>query len=132
MIGFRVKIVDKSKEAERAIARALAHPLNRLAYDIRLAAIRLFKTRKGSSPAGQPPHTRKGRRLPKAILYAVDKDKLSAIVGPVHSRVGIVGEAHEFGTTYMGAKYPERAFMGPALAENIDRMPSYWLHSVGN
>ena len=130
MIGINVKIVDQSHRVKRAADRASFENLGHAAASIRKTAIKSIKTRKGPSPPPQPPHTRK-RRLPRAIFYSTDRDKLATIIGPIHSRVGIVGEAHEFGKAYMGTRFPQRSFMGPALDENRSRMPSYWLHSVG-
>ncbi len=131
MIGIRVKTVDQTRRVRKAVDRASFKNLGHMAATIRKTAIKSFKTRKGPSAEGQPPRTRGKRRLPRAIFYHAERDGLSSIVGPVHSRVGIVGETHEFGRTYKGTEFPERPFMGPALAEHADRMPSYWLHSVG-
>ena len=131
MIGLRVKIIDQSRRVKRAADRASFKNLGHAAASIRKFAIKSIKRGKGPSTPGQPPHTRGQRRLPRAIFFATERDKLSTIIGPVHSRMGIAGEAHEFGKTYLGTQFPERPFMGPALEANLPRMPSYWLHSVG-
>ncbi len=131
MIGLNVKIIDQSQRVKRAADRASFENLGHAAASIRKWAIKSIKRGKGPSVPGQPPHTRGQRRLPRAIFYSTDRDKLATIIGPIHSRVGIVGEAHEFGKAYMGTRFPQRSFMGPALDENRSRMPSFWLHSVG-
>lgn len=131
MIGFRVKTIDQTRRVKTAVDRASFRNLGHAAAGIRKFVFGSLKRRKKPSRPGQPPHTRGRAILKRSILFHVDRDRLSSIVGPTHSKVGIVGEAHEFGKKYKGIKYPERPFMGPALAANIDRMPSYWLHSVG-
>ncbi len=131
MIGINVKIIDQSHRVKRAADKASFENLGHAAASIRKWAIKSIKTRKGPSPWGQPVHTRSRRMLPRSIFYSTDRDKLATIIGPVHSKLKIIGEIHEFGLTYMGTKFPQRSFMGPALDENRSRMPSYWLHSVG-
>jgi len=131
MIGCSVKIIDQTPRVKKAVDRANYRNLGHAAASVRRSAMKSIVRGKQPAAAGLPPHTRRARRLPRSIFYHAERDGLSSIVGPVYSRVGVVGEAHEFGKTYMGTKYPERPFMGPALEENLDRMPSYWLHSVG-
>ena len=131
MIGFRVKTIDQTRRVKTAVDRASFRNLGHAAASIRKFAISSIKRSKKPGRPGHPPRTRGRRLLPRSILFHADRDGLSAIVGPVHSKVGVVGEAHEFGKKYKGSKYPERPFMGPALAANTNRMPSYWLHSVG-
>ncbi len=131
MIGMRVKTIDQTPRVRKAVDRANYRNLGHVVASLRKWAMRSIKRGKAASVAGTPPHTRGKRRLPRSILFHAERDGLSAIVGPVHSRMGIVGESLEFGKTYMGTEYPERPFMGPALDANADRMPAYWLHSVG-
>lgn len=130
MIGARVKIVDRTSSVKRAAARANFKNLGHAIATVRRTAIRSIKRSKKAGPAGKPPRTRK-RRLPKSIFFAAERDGLSAIAGPIYSRVGLVGEAHEKGLEYMGQDFEERPFMSTAMEEEADRMPSYWLHSVG-
>lgn len=77
------------------------------------------KSRRQASPAGTPPHTKRGL-IKHAIQYAVDDG--SAVIGTAHSIIGEGGKPHEDGGEYMGAHYPERAFMNPAL----ERVAPIW------
>ena len=130
MIGIRVKIIDRTSSVKRASDRANFKNMGHAAASLRRRAQRSIKRGKKAGPVGQPPRTRK-RRLPSSIFFAAERDGLSAIVGTTYSRVGEVGAAHEHGENYMGQEFPERSFMQPALEEESNRMPSYWLHSVG-
>ncbi len=131
MITAKLVFIDTTHRVKSAADRANFRNLGHMAAVVRQTAIRSIKRSKSPSKPGQPPRTRKRRALPRSILFAAERDGLSAIVGPVHSRVGVVGEAHEFGIIYKGAKFPERPFMGPALEENADRMAPIWQNSIG-
>ena len=131
MIGLRVTTVDKTRDVVKAAAKASFENLGHAIASIRKAAIRSIRRSAKPAPAGKPPRTRRSRQLPRSIFYSVDRDKLSAITGPLASRVGTSAEAHEFGGRYMGEDYPARPFMGPALEQQADRMPAYWAGTVG-
>lgn len=75
-----------------------------------------------SSPPGQPPRTRKGL-IRRSVLYAVDKQRLEAVIGPSFQRIGKAASAHEHGGQYKGQRYPQRPFMGPTLDENLGMIP---------
>lgn len=83
------------------------------------------------APVGQPPYTRT-RRLPKAILYAVDKRRQSVVIGPARHLIGTVGRPHERGGRYKRQVYPARPFMRPALRKVKHRIPYKWTHSIVN
>lgn len=131
MIGITGRIIDKTRDVKRAADQASFRNLGHAAASVRRTAMRSLKRSAKPSAEGSPPHTRGKRELPRAIFYAADRDGLEAITGPIASRVGTVGEAHEFGKEYMGQDFQERPFMGPALEQEADRMPSYWASSVG-
>ena len=87
---------------------------------------------------GTPPHThtgshRKGKvrwgNLQRAIAYDATKD--DAIIGPRFSVVGLAGRAHELGEVFHGEEFDERAFMGPALDDNLTRFAQDWDGSIG-
>ena len=129
MIGAKVKTKD---ETSRALAKAKQgnfKSLGHAAAAIRLTARRSIRKRKKASPEGQPPHTRQGQ-LRGAILFAVEKEKGVAVIGPDHSKVGASGSAHEHGGRYKRQRYPKRPFMGPALEKTKDRLPKLWAGSV--
>jgi len=80
------------------------------------------------APAGQPVRTQRGA-VKRAIQYAADEQ--GALIGPVGSIMGESMEPHEKGGSYMGATYPQRAVMGPALEENAGRFATDWADSIG-
>lgn len=81
-----------------------------------------------SSP-GSPPHTRAGA-LKRSILYAVDKQRQVAVIGPAASMMGPSAAAHEHGGRFRGRRYPKRPFMGPALMQNLNRMQHFWRGAI--
>ena len=131
MIGIRVRTTDNTRDVLKAANRASFRNLGHAAATVRRTAMKSIKRSKEPSAEGEPPHTRRGRKLPRSIFFSAEKDGLSAIVGPVASRMGTAGAAHEFGGMFMGEDFPERPFMGPALEQEADRMPSYWSASIG-
>lgn len=96
--------------------------LQRTAFAIRKTAQQSIRTgRRGRASApGTPPHTRRGQ-LRRSILYAVDKDRMEAVIGPASNLFSDVGGAHEYGGIFRGQRYPARPFMGPALEPNINK-----------
>ncbi|MFM8216585.1 MAG: hypothetical protein ACKN82_18365, partial [Pirellula sp.] len=96
---------------------------------IRLVARRSIKRRQTASMPGTPPNTRQGQ-LKRAIVYAIDKQRGIATIGPDISVVGTAGKAHEFGGKFRKERYPKRPFMGPALDKVKDRLPPLWANSV--
>lgn len=96
---------------------------------IRLQARHSIRKGKKPSPAGTPPHTRKGR-LRNAIKYAVTEGKQSVVIGPDYAVAADSGVAHEFGGRFRRERYDKRPFMGPALENVKDRLPSMWAGSV--
>ena len=111
------KAADKANVTSLAHAGALIRKISR--NSIRRGA--------KASPAGEPPHTRKGQ-LKRAILYAAEKD--AVVIGPSVEIVGDSGAAHEFGGRFRKESYPRRSFMGPALEKAKDRIPAIWRSSV--
>ena len=129
MIGVKVKTTFDGKAVRKAAKTGSIQSLGHAGGAIRMTAKRSIKQRKTESPEGTPPHTRKGQ-LRRAILYAVEKDKQTVVVGPDVSIVSTAGMAHEFGGQFRGERYPKRPFMGPALEKTKDRLPRMWAGSV--
>lgn len=132
MIGLKFQLEsDRTKRVKDAADKAAFKNLGHGASAIRKTAIESIKQAEGPSPPGTPPHThtggvtKKGKQrkgnLQRAIVYDADKARQEAVVGPRYSVVGESGRAHELGEEFRGDDYPERAFMGPALEENIPR-----------
>jgi phage gpG-like protein len=129
VIGATVKTMFNSLSVERKVKDGNIQALNHAAAAIRLTARRSIRRSDKCSDPGTPPNTRKGQ-LREAILYAVEKENASAVIGPTYEAVGLSATAHEFGGMYMGSHFPIRAFMGPALEAIRPRLPDFWLASV--
>jgi hypothetical protein len=128
--GSASKKLD-TKKIEAAASRAQFENLRHAGFRISKDAKASIKKSKEPSDKGEPPTTRgKGGHNLRGAIF-VDSEKDSVIIGPRASFVGDAGEAHEFGKTRKGDQFDERPFMGPALAENVDRFASDWHGSIG-
>ena len=129
MIGVKVttkKSIDKVKrKAQQGNFKSLGHA----AAAIRLVARRSIKRRQTASMPGTPPNTRKGQ-LKRAIVYAIDKQRGIATIGPDVDVIAPAGKAHELGGKFRREHYPKRPFMGPALEKVKDRLPPMWAGSI--
>ena len=97
-----------------------------------------------SSPVGTPPHTHAGSTrkrktegaLPASILYDLEtaadswmpgpsfsSEPTAVVIGPSFALLGTAGKPHEHAGSFRGDSYPQRPFMGPALAEDIGGLP---------
>ena len=110
------------KYANRKAMRSAA------AYVRKMAVNSVRQSKKASSP-GTPPNTRRGL-LKRSILFGVEPDGRSAVIGPAKSFVGLSMTAHEFGGMYRGRKYPRRELMGPALRRSAPELPRLWKDSI--
>jgi len=129
MIGATIKTMFNSLLVERKAKDGSIQALDHAAAAIRLTARRSIRRSDKYSDPGTPPNTRKGQ-LREAILYAVEKDRGAAVIGPTYDMMGVSATAHEFGGMYMGSHYPARPFMGPALEAIQPRLPDFWQGSV--
>jgi hypothetical protein len=146
MIGITARARFNAGRVKDAAARANFTGLSHAAAAIRLTARRSIKKapkargrdaqgrfksagKTQPSPPGKPPHTRKGQ-IKRAILYSVDRKAGHAFIGPTYEAMGMSASAHEFGGRFRGQRYRKRAFMGPALKENVPRLPRMWAGSV--
>ena len=116
-----------AKSKDRAQFENFRHASHRISQDAKSLIIK----RVNASQPGMPPHTRGqgGHNLRGAIRFAYNK--ISAIIGPIYSFVGVSGAAHEFGGMFRGYNYKPRPFMLPALNHNLDRIAIGWQHSIG-
>ncbi len=152
-VSFRLgKYVDESKKLTRAVRKAGFDALRRLGYLVVRDARASIKDEKGVSDPGTPPHTHAagGQNLPQSILYTTEDDPARMIAGPAFTmaeRLGGLDKAdkfqkklisnaplsrgfktekyvpHEIGGHFNGKDFPERPFMGPALAEEVGELP---------
>lgn len=129
MFGLHVNVIDETKRVGDAAARATYRNLGHAAASIRKDAQASITKSAEASPPGEPPHTRRGQAR-RAILFAVERDKQSAVVGFAESRIGEAMSAHEHGGEYKGTEFPQRPTMGPALERNLDRFAADWAGSI--
>jgi hypothetical protein len=130
MIGFAFdKFTDETEKVAKAVQKATRLALRKAAYAIFRTAQESIQTAGGPSPAGEPPHSRRGQ-LRRAERYDVDDAAEIAVIGPRFSMVGTSAEAHEFGGEYKKEQYPKRPFMGPALEKNRALIPAFWQGEV--
>lgn len=130
MIGVKVRTSFDKKAVLNAARKGTFKSLAHAAAAIRQTAARSIKDGKKPSPPGNPPHTRRGRRLRNAIRYEVDERKQRAVIGPAADIAGTSGRAHEFGGRYRDEFFPQRPFMAPALITNAARLPEFWQGSI--
>jgi hypothetical protein len=128
-IRATVTIQDNVAAVKTAVDQAAFRNLGHGAAALRLIARRSIRRARGPSARGTPPHTQT-RRLPTSILYDVQRNPASAIVGPVASIVGPAGSEQEHGWKRGQASYPARPFMEPALEKAAPRLPPQWAASV--
>ena len=139
MIGSSFQFTDQTKRVTVATEKAAFRNFSHAAATIRKDAVASIVDAPGPSDPGTPPHThtagvtKKGKvrkgNLQRAIAY--DATKEDAIIGPRFSVVGLAGRAHELGEVFHGDQFDERAFMGPALDDNLTRFAQDWDGSIG-
>jgi hypothetical protein len=129
MIQTRAKTRFDACKVVKAARSGSIKSLGHAGAAIRLAARHSIRKSPKASPAGTPPHTRKGR-IRNAIKYAVIAAAQSVLIGPDVEVAGTSGKAHEFGGRYKREMYDRRAFMGPALEKTKDRLPPLWAGSI--
>jgi len=129
VVGAKARVHFSREKVAKAARQGSIKSLGHGAAAIRLVARRSIRRREGPSPAGKPPHTRKGQ-IKRAILYKVEKAEQRAVIGPEYSIVGPSAMAHEHGGRFRGGRYKRRPFMGPALVKVSPRLPRMWAGSV--
>lgn len=129
MLGARVKTKFDGKKIIKKAKSSSIKSLGHAGAAIRLTARRSIKRSAVESQPGEPPHTRKGQ-LKRAIVFSVETNKQSVVIGPDASVVGSSGSAHEHGGHYRRERFPKRPFMGPALEKLKTRLPQRWKNSV--
>ena len=107
------------------MARASREFLKRAGAYVRRVAQRKVVTSPKPSQAGQPPHSRHGL-LKRGLLFGLERDGKSVLVGPGFRFVGESMSAHEFGGKYRRGRYPKRPLMGPSLKESVPHLARMW------
>lgn len=143
MIDLRIKdlFFDRQKVV-RAVDKAKRHVLAKAGAFIRLTARRSLRTRAGSAPPGQPPHSHTGL-VKRFILFGYEPGSDSVVVGPARiNRTTDAPHTLEFGGTTAiergrkgkgrkrKVRIAQRAYMGPALEKERPKLPKLWAGSV--
>ena len=133
MIDVRVKVTANSRRVLERLDRQGVRNLQHAAAALRKIVRNLIRYRKDpqkTSPPGTPPYTHGDRRLRRAILFAVERGRGRAVIGPSATIVGKAGAAHEHGGPYKDETFPRRPFMGPALELIKPHLPEFWANSI--
>lgn len=96
MIKIKTRTIFHGRAVQRRVRASSTKPIRSAAAYLRTTAKRSIKVRKKASAPNSAPHTRnKARSLKKAIFFSMTTK--GAVVGPLYSRIGRVGQTHEFG-----------------------------------
>lgn len=148
MVTYKSKAMFFDRKAvERIVGKKTAKALSKAGAFVRTRARSSLRRRKATSAAGTPPsvHSSDSVATLKNILFALNPNNLSVVVGPVKiNRRSSVPALHEFGgsqrITERGgrgrsrvrqANYAPRPFMAPALAAEAPKFPALWGGTVG-
>ena len=140
MIGFVTKQMFFDKKAViGAVDRATRNVLSKFGAFVRTAARSSIRKRKAVSQPGSPPSSHTGL-LRKLIYFGFDANRRSVVIGPTPlNRTTEAPPLLEYGgrTRLKGRKgkavtatYKARPFMGPALRQELPKLPSMWANSV--
>ena len=99
MIGFHIKTRSYPELVRKRAKDATFRNLTHAAATLRMAARRSLRRRKKPSAPGQPPSSPTGR-LRGSILYAVDRRRDYAVIGPSRNLIGPAGQEHEHGAAH--------------------------------
>lgn len=127
--GFSVRLDFGDEPLMGAVKYANRKAMRGVGAYVRRVAVNSVHRSRNASAAGMPPHTRRGL-LKNSILFGVEGDGRSVVIGPAKSFVGISMTAHEFGGMYRGRKYPKRRLMGPALMQSAPELPKLWKDAI--
>ena len=129
MIGFHVRTRSYTELVRKRAKNATFRNLTHAAATLRITARRSLRKRKKPSAPGQPPSSPTGR-LRRSILYAVDRRRDYAVIGPSRNLIGPAGQEHEHGGRVRKETFVPRPFMGPAFAKVRPRLARMWAGSV--
>jgi len=142
VITMRIKDMFFDRAAVvRAVDGAKRKVLSKAGAFIRTAARTSIRNRKGSAPAGKPPHSHEGS-LRRLILFGYDKAADSVVVGPVGFKKSVAPNVLEYGgdtvvlrrrggrLTSQKVKIAARPYMTPALEQERPKLPLLWRNSI--
>ena len=114
-----------TEKIKRKVRKANIESLSGTGAYIRRVARNKIIQSPNSAPVGSAPHSRRGQ-LKKSLLFGVDRQRNSVVIGPAASLIGQSMVAHEYGKE----RYPRRPLMGPSLQQSRSRLPAMWADSV--
>ena len=126
---MKVRIEFDESRILIAVQRGNITALRRAGAYVRKAARNKVTQSSNASSPGSPPNTRQGL-LKRALLFGVEKQRQSVVIGPAEKFIGTAMQAHEFGGMYRKRRYPKRPLMGPTLQATASKLPSLWEKSV--
>ncbi|MBP9024757.1 MAG: hypothetical protein KBH81_01275 [Phycisphaerae bacterium] len=142
MITMQIKTLFFDKQTVlRAVDKAKRAVLSKAGAFIRTTAKHSIRTKKGSAPAGQPPHSHEGS-LRRLIYFGYDPGSASVVIGPLGFRKSTAPNVLEFGgktevrrrrrgkIVKTRAIIQEHPYMGPALQKERPNLPKRWAGSV--
>lgn len=142
MITMRIKTLFFDQQTVlRAVDKAKRAVLSKAGAFIRTTAKHSIRTKKGSAPAGRPPHSHEGS-LRRLIYFGYDPASDSVVVGPVGFKRSTAPNVLEFGgptevkrrrrgqVVRTRVTIDQRPFMGPALEKERPQLPKRWGGSV--
>jgi hypothetical protein len=122
ILGFNVR-----KTAQTSIKSVPGHREWRVRKNGTPYKIWVFPASKPGSPPFTHPRSKKKRstsgQLPQSILYDIENDPDAVVIGPSAELFHKTGRPHERGGSFRGRNYPDRPFMGPALANELGSLP---------
>ena len=148
MIDMKIKeMFFDSKTVMSAVDRATRSVLSRFGAFVRTAAQSSIRKRKRVSDPGKPPSSHVGT-LRRLIFFGYEPATKNVVIGPVPFGDGkapeLLEQQHVAGTTMrtkikikrrgkvqtVAATFKSRPFMGPALEQELPKLPSMWANSV--
>lgn len=126
---MKVRIELDERRVIAVVERGNFTALRRVGAYVRKAARNRVSLSPRASLPGTPPNTRRGL-LKNALLFGVEKDSMTVVIGPAQTLVGTSMWAHEFGGRYKKQRYPKRPLMGPVLEATESKLPKLWENAV--
>lgn len=114
-----------TKAVRDAVDAGTRKALSKFGAFVRQRARSSIRTRKKSSPPGQPPSSHEGS-LKRLIFFAYDAEKKTVVIGPVPFRTGAAPALLEYGGAVprksgRPKRYRGNPFMAPAAAAEVPK-----------
>ncbi|MGN1121725.1 MAG: hypothetical protein ACI4RV_05105 [Eubacteriales bacterium] len=126
---MKCRIEFEERRIFALVKRANLTGLRRAGAYVRKAARNQVSTSENSSAIGSPPNTRRGL-LKNSLLFGVEKQRSTVVIGPAETIIGTAMQAHEFGGRYKKQRYPKRPLMAPTLERSTTKLAKFWENTV--